>query len=1094
MSEKKSIKWFDAIAAFILAAIALIIYYSTTSGYAFPNIVDYVPKNSAAKAGEGALVLSSSKLIAAWRGFAGASQDIGFPLTGWFARRMGAGNYMMPLFGALATVFVYLYSVFFFRRCMGSAQESGRVAWASRIGGFVATAVFMVSPALRAAATHLEPRLIDLVWAFGVILVILPFGILPKYISWILPLIAGFMVGVGLCDSALFLVALPLFVIELMVVAKRSHRRPWVALALLVILALSVYFIAAANTQLGFKETLVNLKTEVLKYFRPEGWRFVLYFTTLPFIISLFAAKRSLREFGSWTQWIYHSVLVVVTILAIATPLAPSALMASYPIFPVVACAFAALTSGYIVAFWWVKVFQTPPPYGDQESKAKIEKTAKISRFFGYSAGGIFAAVALVVVIVNLFSFDTHRGDFADLVAEKAVSDLDGRKWLITDGSIDEHLLIAINRLGSDAHIISLARENDPVYIEYLRKVVEEEKLGGANNASLLMSLELGILPFIQDWLESDPDIKREVAVWGAADLLLKAGLEAVPEFLFFGADSSREVDIKREWQAYSKLLDVTPGKGSLRNKNVEDPLERSKIALRRHIGLIANNRGVWLADKGRKDEAFDLFELVLNEIDPDNVCALFNECELVRLGERRAVAKSKALDAKVSALVKDKMRYRGIPLSIHYGYIRSPEIFVRLGIDWVRSGRPGEALLQFGRAMDLIPNDRRTSLMNLMASLYAVDNDREKSRKTYEMVLSRDSTNHEALIGMMRLELIEGNIDKAIELLEKANAASGDDPRALADKALLFLLKKDYAQARELLRKATEIDSSDMNAWSLFAATYIQQIDDEKDSAVRSKLMDELENSVVPSMEKHSKGTNNYQVQNTKAFILLKKGAERRKEARDAFLVAARTRPEVAATGDMILGLDISLNDTVDAERQAREMLRRDRKAPLANYVMGSLKLQKGEYAEAEAYLRISASAAKPVPLALNDLAEVLRRSNRLQEAEGFARKAVEAAPNLYVAWDTLATIILQRDGDLDEAERCVTKACELSKGAQGKDVADIRMLMTLAKVQLAKGRKGEAAEILRAKANIRKVKENSSLLSEFEKRELEELEKSVQ
>ena len=238
--------------------------------------------------------------------------------------------------------------------------------------------------------------------------------------------------------------------------------------------------------------------------------------------------------------------------------------------------------------------------------------------------------------------------------------------------------------------------------------------------------------------------------------------------------------------------------------------------------------------------------------------------------------------------------------------------------------------------------------------------------------------------------------------------------------------------------------------------------------------------------MEKNAKDANDYNIQSTRAFLMLRQGNEKRKAARDMFAAAIKSRPDVQATQDIVLGLDISLNDTVDAEYHAKEVLRRNRKAPLANYVMGSLALQKGKYEEAETFLRRACETTRPVVLAQNDLAEVLRRTKRFEEAERYARLAVRTAPELYVAWETLGSILLDAKGDLNEAEQCIVKACDLSKSESGKE-EDVRMLIALARVQIAKG------DRQRANMTIRKVKGRVKELSEFERGEFEELSKSV-
>ena len=373
-----------------------------------------------------------------------------------------------------------------------------------------------------------------------------------------------------------------------------------------------------------------------------------------------------------------------------------------------------------------------------------------------------------------------------------------------------------------------------------------------------------------------------------------------------------------------------------------------------------------------------------------------------------------------------------------------------------------------------------------MMAALYASDSDSKRSRATYEQVLETDADNHDALVGLMRLELLDGNSERAIEYLERATKAAKDDPRIAGELAMLHLMKGELAEARAAARQAVDLDMSDMRAWSLLSSIALQQADAAKDKAERSKYLKEVEDFIIPEMEKHAKDKNDYYIQSARAFLLVRKGDDSRKAARDAFAKAAKARPDVQATQDLVLGLDIQLNDTVDAEFHAREVLRRNRKAPLANYVMGSLALQKGNNEEAETYLRRAADAPRPVVLAQNDLAEVLRRTKRLEEAERYARLAVKTAPELYVAWETLGSILMDSNGDLNEAEQCVNKACELSKSADGKE-EDVRMLVSLARVQVAKGDKQ------RANMTIRKVQGRIKELSDFEKGEFEELKKSA-
>lgn len=1041
-----------------LALTALVLYYATMAGYVFPG--------------------ESAHLLSIWRGL-DFSVETEYPLLGWVAGKFGVSNALAPLLGAIGVVLVYSLARKFLADSI-KVENARRAALVRRVGAVTAAVVFMFTPAVHEAATHLEPRLFDLVWALAIIPMLMAGRSMPKWFAALPALAGGIMTGLGLCDSPLFVALLPLYVI---VIWRHSRsRRPFVELMVFAFAFFLSFFIFALNSAENFVAFSRALKLAFMNYIEPKGWLFVTIFATVPFILSLFAARGALGKAHSWADFVFHAALTIVAILAVATPLSPSSLMEPYAILPVATSFFAAFFAGYVTAFWTLRISEESDDFSDRTTSL-----ARLSRPLALAAGGVFAVTALFSVLLNFFSFDKDRAAFADVVAERVLNDMGDRDWIISDGVLDDHFRLAAQRQGKNIKVVSLNRDLDEKYLSNLAAVVEKEKIGGEKNMELSLSLSLGILAFVQDWFGTDAEATKRAVVWGAPDLWYSSGASPVPELAFFGADQKRDVDFKKGWEELKDILHAPEGWGSYRLAQNKNPVERLRYELRRHFGFVANNRGVWLQDQKRDSEAYYMYELVLSEIDSDNICALFNEFELARSGEKNAVARKNAIEGKLKNIVDDQSRrYRLWGLANYYGYIRSPEIFVRLGYSWAQSGRAGEALQHIRRAIDFIPTDRRGALMNMMAAVYASENETRKSREIYESVLAKDANDHDALIGLMRLELLEGDSDKAARYLERAVQAAGDDPRAITDIAMLHMMRNELDDARALLRKATDADRTNIQAWSFLGAVTMQIYDGEKDPKVRASIMKELEGDILRSMEAAAKDPSDYYVQTTRAFILLRKEGDRRREARDALVAASRERPDVASTGDMILGLDISLNDTVDAERHAREVLRRNRKAPLANYVMGSLALQKGEFIEAEAFLRRSVDSPRPPVLALNDLAEVLRRSGKLEEAEKYARQATKTDASLYVAWDTLGNIILERNGDLDEAERAIKKACDLSKDAEGKP-ADIRMLVSLARVQLAKG------EIQRGKGTLRVVRSRFDELSDFEQKEFEALEKSA-
>ena len=1028
-----------------LGVLAAVVYFASLAGYAYPG--------------------ESARLMALWRGLdAGGATER--PLMAAFARLLGGGNLLAPVCGTFAVAAVALlvatFAAFRMRTSAGGIptdEAPARTLAAPALAGAVAGLVFMLSPAVRSAATHLEPRLFDFAWALLPILLALPFFSLKRGAVWAFAPLAGALAGAGACDTALAVAFLPFTFAAVAAAARAQGRRPYLALTLALFAWIAAAFLSVRLSGLTVSDHLVTLANEARLWARTPGWIFVGLFATLPFVAALVASRRALADAPGLVQWLFHIAMTFVAVLAVATPLSPSRLLEPYGVLPVATSAFAACVAGYLAAFWWVNR----------------------RRVVALVAGGALAFVLLVTCLWNLFEFDGDRGAFADRVARKAIEDLGDRDWLVTDGLLDSHLKLVAAEKGRELHLVSLARDLDADYLKALAALVERSGIGGAKNAELRASLTLGVLPFIQDWFKSDPDAKKVAAVWGAPDLWAAAETAPVPEFLFFGGDESRTPDWT-EWKAFDKVLEAPKAWGSYHAETVENPVDRLRLALRRHVGFVANNRGVWLQDRHRDDDAWKMYELVLNEIDRDNICTIFNE--MAMLGEKHpaAVAKKRDLERTLKAAVDDsKRRYVLWRLGTYYGYIRNPDVFVRLGYAWARSGRPGDALSQIRRAIDFVPTDKRASLLNMMASLYASEQNQEKSRRIYESILAKDPNDHDALIGLMRLELAAGDAKKARAFLERAVAVAGDGPRAKVEAAMLAMMNDDLEGATSFARLAVDADAKDLQSWSVLAAITLQRAAAATDPKAKAALTKKLESEILPAMEKQAGDANDFHVQTTKGFLLLQKeGEESRKAARDAFATAARTRPDVSATQDIVLGLDISLADRENAERHAKDVLRRNRNAPLANYVMGSIAFGRGDLAAAEPFLRKAADASQPVALAENDLAEILRRTKRLPEAEAYARRAVANAPGLYVAWETLGAILMDANGDLREAETCIRKACDLSKEKNGHE-SDVRMLVSLARVQAKMGDKA------RAKVTVRKVQRRLNELSEFEKKEFE-------
>ncbi len=715
------------------------------------------------------------------------------------------------------------------------------------------------------------------------------------------------------------------------------------------------------------------------------------------------------------------------------------------------------------------------------------------------------------------FSFMGERDAYLKICANEILDRMGTRTWLITDGFqhaqggraalyqrggglLDKYLLNAAKARGKELHIITIGDRNEQDYAAYCNRladlVMEKNVTAGKKTSDdLAFTLrELGLLSFLKTWFRNDPDIASKVAVMGWPDFWLWANCRPVPEGLFFGGVKDlKPVDglkLKGEfealWEKVKPFLVSARWKGSRAIAQVDNPTDRHRLELRRHLGLIANNLGVLLQDLGHDEEAYDMYELVLGTIDCDNVCSLLNVYEMFRTGMDRVIKKDVATrKQEVEQQLKDiifdpSRRYFLMSLAVYYGYVRSPEFFVRSGLDWARSGEAGYAIRQFKYASDLVPGGTPPKeLQNMMAGLYAEGGQKELSREMYNEILKKDAANYDALMGLWKLSIMDGATDEARSYLKKAEKAKTREGVVRLEVPLQYMMDNNLVEAHEAL-KQIGFKQPSARVWALDAGVMLMLADKAKDSAGKQRILTEVENGILPKMEQLSDSPRDFHVQMTRAFVLMRKGQdpETVKQARAALEVAWQSRP-IVAVGGMVLDMDFRLQDRESAERHAKQILRMDENHAFANWVMGSIRLSEEKLPEAERYLRASAEGVHPYARAQNDLADILRRRGSLVEAEEFARAATKTDPDLYVGWETLASTLLDSGKNLEEAERCILKALEFPEGK-----ADPRMQLTLARVQIAKKNFVEARKTLRALG-----KRREELSSDRDKATLDEL-----
>jgi Tfp pilus assembly protein PilF len=502
---------------------------------------------------------------------------------------------------------------------------------------------------------------------------------------------------------------------------------------------------------------------------------------------------------------------------------------------------------------------------------------------------------------------------------------------------------------------------------------------------------------------------------------------------VFLGARDLRGLDAAKIIEQHEQFWNAqVPGLRA--SADARNPVSGISLQLLRHCSLVANNLGVMLADMGRTNDAYRTYARA-RDILPQNISALLNQHLLIQGGY---------VATNVAQVEKDFQTLAGTNaaarsawgLSRNFGYVRTPEAFMAMGMTWALSGNPAMAVAGAKRAVSLT-GGRQVAAKQGLAYLYMTRNQNMESEALYRDILGKDSNNWAACVGLARVSVKKGDFEKASTYLIRADLLKAPKAAVEMERAALLYAQGDFERSRAILKKVITTDPEQTDAWLMLAGILIQK-------GSTGEELDECLKTLSPHKSDAS------------VAMITGYAALARKDpalARREFERALVLRPGSVSMLEVLLNMDFSEGQKELAQKHVKQLLSINPEHAYGNYILAKLQMDRKEYALAEDSLRRS-SAANPTALVVNDLAWVQVCRGAMAEAEQSARRAIELDPKADYAYDTLG-VALTRLNRFNDAQQALETALVLNQ-------SQTSAFLHLAELSAIKGERSKATGYL--------------------------------
>ena len=611
------------------------------------------------------------------------------------------------------------------------------------------------------------------------------------------------------------------------------------------------------------------------------------------------------------------------------------------------------------------------------------------------------------------------------LFADEVIAGLQGRTYLVTDGTLDASLRLSARKAGLDVRLINAANDTRTLGDWYASLF---------DNPELKNAAYLGARALLNEWMNHPESLTGQVAVLNVPHIVPASG------FVVYPAGASYRIDKDGSAPTPDAMFALNEDAWTQRA-----PIDLSLLKagdngwfqlqfIQRWTSRMANDLGVLLDEQKRTDLAAQAYEQSLAAW-PDNISAIMNQ--LAQAQDAGDKDQTGILTERIKAYAAQN-REGLSPQFIRQvcGTVRNPMMNFEAGAMLARTGQLRDAMEEAGQAAELLKMDDAAAQLEL-ARLFLRGNRADESERLLREVLVKDPENLGAHLGLLQVALQRENFDEAGRLIQRLQELGLDAGRVAHEKASLLFASGRTDEAKAQFLEIVKQPSPPGDAWFALARIAEKQNDEE----LLTKALDALK-------KESSYPAGQYLLGET----AMKGG--RVEEARRYFERVLAIDPAHVPAMVRLGLIDFDRRDALSLRNRAAALLSMDPDNMYGHFFAGTIHIAAGRLDLAEASMRRSIAGGE-YDLAHNDLAWLLNERGASDEAMTHALRAIELSERNPNFWDTLAAIHAAK-GDHAKAVEAVEKALELSE----RDNAFI--LVHAGKLYLAAGETEKARQCM--------------------------------